>query len=71
MASGGSGGNGDAASRRHDPTDGEENTWTLWGHIVNDWDHHWKKRKEFVKELVRQGIPHHFRYGAHIVLEKL
>ncbi|KMQ94214.1 tbc1 domain family member [Lasius niger] len=61
VASGGSGGNGDAAPRRHNPTDGEENTWTLWGHIVSDWDFHWKKRKEFVKELVRQGIPHHFR----------
>lgn len=61
VASGGSGGNGDAALRRHNPADGEENTWTLWGHIVADWDYHWKKRKEFVKELVRQGIPHHFR----------
>ncbi|KYN29205.1 hypothetical protein ALC57_01327 [Trachymyrmex cornetzi] len=49
VASGGSG------------ADGEENTWTLWGHIVADWDYNWKKRKEFVKELVRQGIPHHFR----------
>ncbi|CAD1471973.1 unnamed protein product, partial [Heterotrigona itama] len=61
VASGGSGGNGDAAPRRHNSADGEENTWTLWGHIVADWDYHWKKRKEFVKELVRQGIPHHFR----------
>ncbi|XP_078044708.1 ecotropic viral integration site 5 isoform X1 [Augochlora pura] len=61
VASGGSGGNGDAAPRRHATVDGEENTWTLWGHIVADWDYHWKKRKEFVKELVRQGIPHHFR----------
>ncbi|XP_008210149.1 ecotropic viral integration site 5 ortholog isoform X2 [Nasonia vitripennis] len=42
-------------------TDGEENTWTLWGNIVADWDNQWKKRKDFVKELVRQGIPHHFR----------
>ncbi|XP_024939464.1 ecotropic viral integration site 5 ortholog isoform X4 [Cephus cinctus] len=56
-----SGGSGDAAPRRHTPTDGEENTWTLWGHIVNDWDNYWKKKKDFVKELVRQGIPHHFR----------
>nr|XP_050849890.1 ecotropic viral integration site 5 ortholog isoform X5 [Vespula vulgaris] len=61
VASGGSGGNGDAAPRRHTTVDGEENTWSLWGHIVADWDYHWKKRKEFVKELVRQGIPHHFR----------
>jgi len=64
VASGGSG--GDAAPRRHNPADGEENTWTLWGHIVADWDYNWKKRKEFVKELVRQGIPHHFRYNTYV-----
>lgn len=68
VASGGSGGNGDAAPRRHNPADGEENTWTLWGHIVADWDYHWKKRKEFVKELVRQGIPHHFRYNTYVYM---
>ncbi|XP_058803677.1 ecotropic viral integration site 5 ortholog isoform X3 [Phymastichus coffea] len=50
-----------AARRPTPPQDGEENTWTLWGHIVADWDNQWKKRKDFVKELVRQGIPHHFR----------
>ncbi|XP_014612621.1 PREDICTED: ecotropic viral integration site 5 ortholog isoform X1 [Polistes canadensis] len=75
VASGGSGGNGgqdavasaaaaaasSAAPRRHTTADGEENTWSLWGHIVADWDYHWKKRKDFVKDFVRQGIPHHFR----------
>ncbi|XP_019697545.1 ecotropic viral integration site 5 ortholog isoform X1 [Harpegnathos saltator] len=61
VASGGSGGNGDAAPGRPNPADVEENTWSLWGHIVADWDYHWKKRKDSVKELVRQGIPHHFR----------
>ncbi|XP_015514152.1 ecotropic viral integration site 5 ortholog isoform X1 [Neodiprion pinetum] len=61
LASGGSSGGGDAAPRRHSPTDGEENIWTLWGHIVADWENYSKKKKEFVKELVRKGIPHHFR----------
>lgn len=61
LASGGSSGGGDAAPRRHTPTDGEENIWTLWGHIVADWDNYSKKKKDFVKELVRKGIPHHFR----------
>ncbi|XP_012259142.2 ecotropic viral integration site 5 ortholog isoform X1 [Athalia rosae] len=61
LTSGGSSGGGDAAPRRHTPTDGEENIWTLWGHIVADWENYSKKKKEFVKELVRKGIPHHFR----------
>lgn len=51
----------DATARRSTPADGEENTWTLWGNIVADWENFWKRRKDFVKELVRQGIPHHFR----------
>ncbi|XP_023319079.1 ecotropic viral integration site 5 ortholog isoform X2 [Trichogramma pretiosum] len=42
-------------------SDGEENTWSLWGKIIADWDNQWKKRKDFVKDLIRQGIPHHFR----------
>ncbi|XP_046433174.1 ecotropic viral integration site 5 ortholog isoform X2 [Neodiprion fabricii] len=61
LASGGSSGGGDAAPRRYSPTDGEENIWTLWGHIVADWENYSKKKKDFVKELVRKGIPHHFR----------
>ncbi|XP_023246261.1 ecotropic viral integration site 5 ortholog isoform X2 [Copidosoma floridanum] len=50
------------AIRRDTPPadDGEEN-WTTWGGIVNDWDNQWKRRKDYIKELVRQGIPHHFR----------
>lgn len=70
VASGGSGGNGDAAPRRHNSADGEENVWTLWGHIVADWEYHWKKRKEFVRELVRRGIPHHFRYTLFMIRKK-
>ncbi|KAJ9578377.1 hypothetical protein L9F63_005409, partial [Diploptera punctata] len=41
--------------------DGEEDNWTLWGRISNDWENFWKKRNAFVRELVRKGIPHHFR----------
>ncbi|KAJ4448932.1 ecotropic viral integration site [Periplaneta americana] len=41
--------------------DGEEDNWTLWGRVSNDWDNFWKKRNTFVKELVRKGVPHHFR----------
>lgn len=41
--------------------DGEEDTWTLWGRVSNDWDNYCKKRNSFVRELVRKGVPHHFR----------
>jgi hypothetical protein len=60
-----------AAARQHVPADGEENTWTLWGNIVADWDNQWKKRKDFIKELVRQGIPHHFRYWHFIAFSSI
>lgn len=58
-----SGGNGDddIATRRHTPTDGEVDVWKRWGNIVADWENYWRKHKDVIKELVKQGIPHHFR----------
>lgn len=41
--------------------DGEEDLWTVWGRIVNDWDTHWKRHNQIVRDLVRRGIPLHFR----------
>ncbi|KAM7141949.1 EVI5-like protein isoform 5-T5 [Molossus nigricans] len=45
----------------------EEDTWILWGRIANEWEE-WRRRKEkllkvagMVEELIRKGIPHHFR----------
>jgi hypothetical protein len=29
--------------------DGEEDNWTLWGRVSNDWDNFWKKRNSFVR----------------------
>ncbi|BET00471.1 TBC [Nesidiocoris tenuis] len=40
--------------------DGEEDNWTVWGRIANDWDSY-KKKSSYIKEMVRKGIPHHFR----------
>ncbi|XP_044734011.1 ecotropic viral integration site 5 ortholog isoform X2 [Chrysoperla carnea] len=55
----------------------EEDLWTIWGRVVNDWDNCWKKRNAWVRELVRKGVPHHFRgivwqllCGAHESPEK-
>ena len=39
----------------------EDDLWTLWGQIVNDWDTYWKKKNAYVRDLVRKGVPHHFR----------
>lgn len=41
--------------------DSEENNWALWGQIVTDWPNYSKKQSAQLKELVRKGIPHHFR----------
>ncbi|XP_075901236.1 ecotropic viral integration site 5 protein homolog isoform X3 [Nelusetta ayraudi] len=39
----------------------EEDSWILWGRIVNEWEDVRKKKEKQLKELVRLGIPHHFR----------
>ncbi|XP_062594770.1 ecotropic viral integration site 5 ortholog-like isoform X2 [Saccostrea cucullata] len=36
------------------------NVWDIWGKLVNDWDNA-RKKTSLIKELVRRGIPHHFR----------
>ncbi|XP_024082272.1 ecotropic viral integration site 5 ortholog isoform X3 [Cimex lectularius] len=41
--------------------DGEEDSWILWAQIANDWEAHKKKNLAQIKQLVRKGIPHHFR----------
>jgi ecotropic viral integration site 5 protein len=41
---------------------GEEDIWSIWATIVTDWETAQKTRKSpSVKDLVRKGIPHHFR----------
>jgi ecotropic viral integration site 5 protein len=40
---------------------GEEDIWSIWATIVTDWDAAQKRKSPSVKELVRKGIPHHFR----------
>ncbi|KAJ4943777.1 hypothetical protein JOQ06_006272 [Pogonophryne albipinna] len=39
----------------------EEDTWIMWGRIVNEWEEMRKKKEKMLKDLVRKGIPHHFR----------
>ncbi|XP_066148562.1 ecotropic viral integration site 5 ortholog isoform X2 [Euwallacea fornicatus] len=40
--------------------EGEE-LWARWSHIVNNWEDQWKKQNSQIRELVRRGIPLHFR----------
>lgn len=40
---------------------GEEDIWSKWGTIVTDWEGSLKRKNPSVQELVRKGIPHHFR----------
>jgi len=46
----------------------EEDLWTTWGKIINEWDSIGKKKLPQVKDLGRRGIPHHFRGMAWQVL---
>ncbi|XP_056605782.1 ecotropic viral integration site 5 protein homolog isoform X3 [Triplophysa dalaica] len=39
----------------------EEDSWILWGRIVNEWEDVRKKKDKQLKDLVCKGIPHHFR----------
>ncbi|CAG4955251.1 unnamed protein product [Colias eurytheme] len=39
----------------------EEDLWGLWGRLVTNWETEWRRRNQFVRDLVRQGVPHHFR----------
>ena len=39
----------------------EEDLWTTWGKLINEWEARSKRQLPQIKELVRRGIPHHFR----------
>jgi len=57
---------GDASSSRHGSNCNQEDDenidlWTIWGNLVKSWEIEMKKRPNCVKELVRRGVPQHFR----------
>uniref|UniRef100_H2YPD0 Rab-GAP TBC domain-containing protein n=1 Tax=Ciona savignyi TaxID=51511 RepID=H2YPD0_CIOSA len=41
--------------------DSNDKTWNLWGRIVNNWGDYQRKNGKQLKEMIRCGIPHHFR----------
>ncbi|XP_059470176.1 ecotropic viral integration site 5 ortholog isoform X2 [Neocloeon triangulifer] len=52
---------GTSSSQERNGEEGEEDSWTVWGQVANDWDNCWKKKNQFVRDLVRKGVQHHFR----------
>lgn len=38
-----------------------QDQWLIWGKIVNDWEEYSRRKSKPLKELVRMGVPHHFR----------
>lgn len=44
-----------------DRLDEGEELWAKWSHIVSNWEDQWKKQNAQIRELVRRGIPLHFR----------
>ena len=39
----------------------DEDLWATWGELVHDWTNQQKKRPAYIKDMVRKGIPQHFR----------
>uniref|UniRef100_A0AC35TJM7 Rab-GAP TBC domain-containing protein n=1 Tax=Rhabditophanes sp. KR3021 TaxID=114890 RepID=A0AC35TJM7_9BILA len=54
------------------PLDDDDNIdlWTVWSNLIKSWDYEMKKRPNDVKDLVRRGIPNHFRTVAWQLLSK-
>ncbi|VDM99778.1 unnamed protein product, partial [Thelazia callipaeda] len=45
------------------PAEDDENLdlWAVWGSLIKNWETESRKRPNYIKELVRCGIPQHFR----------
>lgn len=46
-------------SSSHDKSEdgSEEDLWSAWVRIVNDWENNWKKHNAQIREMVRKGVP--------------
>lgn len=52
---------GNGASYQDKNEESEEDIWYIWSQVVQDWPNFSKKQSGHLKELVRKGIPCHFR----------
>ncbi|CAJ0955365.1 unnamed protein product, partial [Mesorhabditis belari] len=61
--SGGSSGSTGGGRREQSvqPEEEEEDLWTVWGDLIRNWEYEVKKRPNYIKALVKRGIPQHFR----------
>merc|ERR1719397_697982 len=53
---------------RSEEGEGEDTLWAKWGETLRQWDVGGRRRQLEVRNLVRKGIPHHFRGMAWQVL---
>merc|ERR1719397_1646992 len=53
---------------RSEEGEGEDTLWAKWGETLRQWDVGGRRRQLEVRDLVRKGIPHHFRGMAWQVL---
>ncbi|CAB3400840.1 unnamed protein product [Caenorhabditis bovis] len=60
----GSSGSKKGARESTPPEEDEEDLWSVWGELIHNWDVEVKKRPNNIKELVKRGIPQHFRMIA-------
>uniref|UniRef100_A0A914WGV7 Rab-GAP TBC domain-containing protein n=1 Tax=Plectus sambesii TaxID=2011161 RepID=A0A914WGV7_9BILA len=44
-----------------DEADEDLDLWAVWGSLVKNWQVEYKKRPSYIKDMVKQGIPCHFR----------
>ncbi|UMM39010.1 hypothetical protein L5515_016236 [Caenorhabditis briggsae] len=61
---GSSGSRKGAREHTHSPEEDEEDLWSVWGELILNWEVEVKKRPNHIKELVKKGIPQHFRMIA-------
>lgn len=38
-----------SSQERNCADDGEEDLWSIWGRVVNDWDNNYKKKTNYIK----------------------
>ncbi|CAD6185217.1 unnamed protein product [Caenorhabditis auriculariae] len=60
----GSSGSRKGAREPTPPEDDEEDLWSVWGELIRNWEFEVKKRPTHIKDLVKRGIPQHFRMIA-------
>lgn len=51
----------DLSSLTIDSDGNPENEWAVWNKIVNQWSNYLKRKPQWIREMIRGGVPVHFR----------